>query len=385
MSVAHPLPGKPVTYAEHESIYFRDTIVYSAGSLGIHRLGYFLGHQCRRVERHLHPDRRAVLVARLAVLVGLVSQHSRLGPERVPLTWRGITRCSPRSRWLDRFEPGTPLPCGRQLAGRVLTPRQSVWLGRIGEGAGRADAHLGVIGLLSIACGFIAIEIIGLNMWASVDWNLIRFIKMLPFLSLEPPSAKQGLSLFPPLDDGGWWLMAGFFLTSPRSCCGGSACTAGPTAIGLSTHIPWAFASAIWLYLVLGFFRPILMGSPGRRRCRLASSPTSTGPPPSPSATETCSTTRSTCFQHRVPVRVHDVVRHAWRHDPGHRMQYGGERETREIIDPGSAIRARRAVLALDNGIQRQFRLDPPLDLLVRDPHHADWRHRHPDDRHRGG
>ena len=33
--------------------------------------------------------------------------------------------------------------------------------------------------------------------------------------------------------------------------------------LGLGTHIAWAFAAAIWLYLVLGLFRPILMGSWG--------------------------------------------------------------------------------------------------------------------------
>jgi len=29
----------------------------------------------------------------------------------------------------------------------------------------------------------------------------------------------------------------------------------------MGTHVAWAFAAAIWLYLVLGFFRPVLMGS----------------------------------------------------------------------------------------------------------------------------
>jgi photosynthetic reaction center M subunit len=31
--------------------------------------------------------------------------------------------------------------------------------------------------------------------------------------------------------------------------------------LGLGTHVAWAFAAAIWLYLVCGFFRPIMMGS----------------------------------------------------------------------------------------------------------------------------
>ena len=42
LSLAHPQKGEPVRYEEYESIYFRDTIAYSIGSLGIHRLGYFL-------------------------------------------------------------------------------------------------------------------------------------------------------------------------------------------------------------------------------------------------------------------------------------------------------------------------------------------------------
>ncbi len=46
-----------------------------------------------------------------------------------------------------------------------------------------------------------------------------------------------------------------------RSCCGGCACTAAPARSGIGTHTAWAFAAAIWLYLVLGFIRPLLMGS----------------------------------------------------------------------------------------------------------------------------
>jgi photosynthetic reaction center M subunit len=32
-------------------------------------------------------------------------------------------------------------------------------------------------------------------------------------------------------------------------------------ALKMGTHVAWAFASAIWLFLVLGFIRPMLMGS----------------------------------------------------------------------------------------------------------------------------
>ena len=154
--------------------------------------------------------------------------------------------------------PDTPMPLPRGSLRRVGKSRQSRWLGRIGERE-LGPSGLGVLGITSIICGFIAIEIIGLNMWASVDWNIYRFIKFLPFLALEPPKAKYGLAL-PPLNEGGWYLLAGFFLTTSIFLWWGRM-YARARAIGMGTHIPWAFASAIWLYLVLGFIRPLLMGS----------------------------------------------------------------------------------------------------------------------------
>ena len=227
---------------------------------------------------------------------------------------------------------GLPLPPGSSP--RILPPRHSVWLGRLGEGQ-VGPTHLGFIGLLSLACGFVAIEIIGLNMWASVDWNVIRFIKMLPFLALEPPSAKQGLSIFPPLDDGGWWLMAGFFLTA-AILLWWVRMYRRATALGLGTHIPWAFASAIWLYLVLGFIRPILMGS--------WSEAVPFGVIAHLNWTATFSVRYGNLFYN--PFHMLSItflygstmlfVMHA-----GTILataQYGGERETREIVDPGSAM-----------------------------------------------
>ncbi len=74
-------------------------------------------------------------------------------------------------------------------------------------------SYLGTTGVASLVCGFIAFEIIGLNMWASVNWSIVQFVRQLPWLALEPPAPAYGLA-FPPLAEGGWWLMAGFFLTA---------------------------------------------------------------------------------------------------------------------------------------------------------------------------
>ena len=119
--------------------------------------------------------------------------------------------------------------------------------------------YLGTTGLLSLLFGLIAFEIIGLNMWASVGWDPIEFIRQLFWLALEPPAPEYGLS-FPPLNEGGWWLVAGGFLTASILLWWLRMYTRA-RALGLGTHTAWAFAAAIWLFLVLGFIRPILMGS----------------------------------------------------------------------------------------------------------------------------
>jgi photosynthetic reaction center M subunit len=131
-------------------------------------------------------------------------------------------------------------------------------LGLIGD-AQIGPIYLGFSGIASAIFGFIAIEIIGLNMWASVDWSPIQFVRQLFWLGLEPPPPAYGLSIFPPLAQGGWWLMAGFFLTA-SILLWWVRMYRRARALGLGTHTAWAFASAIFLYLSLGFIRPILMG-----------------------------------------------------------------------------------------------------------------------------
>jgi photosynthetic reaction center M subunit len=142
--------------------------------------------------------------------------------------------------------------------GRVGEPGFSRFLGWIGN-AQVGPIYLGSWGLISIVTGIIWFNIVGLNMLASVDFNVAEFIRQLFWLSLEPPGPEYGLSI-PPLNDGGWFIIAGFFLlisvmtwwvrTYQRA-----------TALGMGHHVAWAFASAIWLFLVLGLIRPILMGS----------------------------------------------------------------------------------------------------------------------------
>jgi len=156
-------------------------------------------------------------------------------------------------------QQGVPLPPGNSP--RIFTRPWIVHLfGRIGA-AQVGPLYLGPLGIASLIFGVAAFNIIGFNMLASVDWNIVRFIKELFWLSLDPPPPQYGLSL-PPLNQGGWWLMAGGFLTASLLLWWARMYTRA-RQLGMGTHIAWAFAAAIWLFLVLGFIRPLLMGSWG--------------------------------------------------------------------------------------------------------------------------
>ncbi|MEL6961204.1 MAG: photosynthetic reaction center subunit M [Pseudomonadota bacterium] len=134
------------------------------------------------------------------------------------------------------------------------------WLGWIGN-AQIGPIYLGYLGTLSIVFFFIAFEIVGLNMWASVGWDPIEFVRQLAWLALEPPPPENGLA-FPTLAEGGWWLLAGLCLTISLLLWWARMYRRA-RQLGLGTHVAWAFAAAIWLFLVCGFFRPLAMGSWG--------------------------------------------------------------------------------------------------------------------------
>ncbi|PPD00383.1 MAG: photosynthetic reaction center subunit M [Hyphomicrobium sp.] len=153
-------------------------------------------------------------------------------------------------------ELGVHLP--PQNSPRGTETRFSYWAGKLGD-AQLGPVYLGTTGFISIVCFVIAFEIIGLNMLASVNWDPVQFVRRLAYLSLDPPAAKYGLSI-PPLKEGGWWLMAGFFLTT-SIILWWVRMYRRARALNMGTHVAWAFAAAIWLYLVLGFIRPLFMGN----------------------------------------------------------------------------------------------------------------------------
>jgi photosynthetic reaction center M subunit len=119
--------------------------------------------------------------------------------------------------------------------------------------------YLGTMGVISLATGAIWFMMVGLWYWDQAGYNPAVFLRDLFWFSLEPPAPEYGLSI-PPMREGGYFLIASFFLLI-------SVLTwwvrtwLRAEALGMGKHVAWAFASAIWLFLVLGLFRPLLMGS----------------------------------------------------------------------------------------------------------------------------
>ena len=149
------------------------------------------------------------------------------------------------------------IPLGRGNDPRVGKPFMLHLAGRLGN-AQIGPIYLGSFGVASLIFGALAINIMGMNMLASVNFDPIQFIRQLFWLALESPAPQYGLHL-PPLNQGGWWMISGLFLTVSILLWWVRTYRRA-RQLGMGTHVPWAFVGAIWLYLVLGFFRPLLMG-----------------------------------------------------------------------------------------------------------------------------
>jgi photosynthetic reaction center M subunit len=147
---------------------------------------------------------------------------------------------------------------GVDLANRGNRATFSTLAGWFGN-AQLGPIYLGTMGVISLFAGAVWFVMVGFWFWDQAGYNPAVFLRDLFWLSLDPPAPEYGLG-FPPIAEGGYWLIASFFLlVSVLSWWVRSYLRA--EALGMGKHICWAFASAIWLFLVLGLFRPILMGS----------------------------------------------------------------------------------------------------------------------------
>ncbi|MDP3265115.1 MAG: photosynthetic reaction center subunit M [Tabrizicola sp.] len=157
-----------------------------------------------------------------------------------------------------RGAPEVGMVEGVDLANRTRGASFSTLAGWFGN-AQLGPIYLGTMGTIALFAGATWFLMVGFWFWDQAGYNPAVFLRDLFWFSLDPPAPEYGLSI-PPLREGGYWLIASFFLlVSVISWWVRSYLRA--SALGMGKHVCWAFASAIWLFLVLGLIRPILMGS----------------------------------------------------------------------------------------------------------------------------
>ncbi len=141
---------------------------------------------------------------------------------------------------------------------RTKSARFSKLAGLFGN-AQLGPIYLGPFGVVSLATGLLWFFICGMSFWAQAGYNPAVFLRDLFWFSLEPPAEEYGLGMAP-LAEGGAWIIASFFLLI-SVCAWWIRTYLRAEQLGMGKHVSWAFASAIWLFLVLGLIRPVLMGS----------------------------------------------------------------------------------------------------------------------------
>ncbi len=157
-----------------------------------------------------------------------------------------------------RAAPEMGMVEGVELENRTKSASFSSLMGWLGN-AQLGPIYLGTMGVISLATGVIWFVMVGMWFWDQAGYNPAVFMRDLFWLSLDPPAPEYGLSM-PPMREGGYFLIASFFLLiSVMTWWVRTYLRA--EALGMGKHVAWAFASAIWLFLVLGLFRPLLMGS----------------------------------------------------------------------------------------------------------------------------
>lgn len=157
-----------------------------------------------------------------------------------------------------RAAPEMGMVEGVELENRTKSASFSNLAGWFGN-AQLGPVYLGAMGVLSLAAGTVWFVMVGLWFWDQAGYNPAVFLRDLFWLSLDPPSPEYGLSI-PPMREGGYFLIASFFLLISVMAWWVRTWLRAE-ALGMGKHVSWAFLSAIWLFLVLGLFRPLLMGS----------------------------------------------------------------------------------------------------------------------------
>jgi photosynthetic reaction center M subunit len=147
---------------------------------------------------------------------------------------------------------------GPRARGRVGQAFEVPILENFGFDSQFGPYYLGVWNIAAFVSGAIFTFIWLFEMLAQVAWNPVAYAKYFVVLQVDPPPSFYGLN-FPPLNQGGWWLIATFFLTISIFCWYMHLYSRAK-ALGIKPYLAYGFTGAIVLYLVIYIIRPMILG-----------------------------------------------------------------------------------------------------------------------------
>lgn len=250
--------GRPDISEDHVDGFWRNIIGYSIGEVGIHRAAFWLAVA-------------SVLFSNLCIfLTGtLVFDWAAFWQfwDKLPI-WQGslvvtgvagaVVWHSQRHRAVDVKE----LEYGG-ASDLEATALKQTWdvplLRRLFDIGQVGPIYLGFAGLVAVAAGGLAAFIILEDYLYQVGYNPILFLREFGVLALTPPAMSYGLGWAPWHEGGGWIMATGLLHVAVVAWW--TRVYQRARASGLGTHLAWAFSAALFLYFIIYFIRPVIIGN----------------------------------------------------------------------------------------------------------------------------
>ena len=252
--------NRPHVREGNEDGFWRNLLGYSIGEIGIHRLALWVGvasvlfsNLCIFLSGTLvddwvgfwnfwddFPFWEGTSIASLAVIGFVVWSNRPKGKPVDPEEYEFVDNSN-----FDKTIIRQPIEVGflRRLFGE----------GQVGP------VYLGISGTVAVLAGMLCSFIILEHYMWVVGYNPILFVREFFNLTLDPPAMAHGLG-FAPWHEGGAWVVAtgllhvsviGWFVRVVNRALDA----------GFSTHLARGFAAALFLYFVIYFIRPIIIGN----------------------------------------------------------------------------------------------------------------------------
>ena len=119
--------------------------------------------------------------------------------------------------------------------------------------------YLGVPGIIAIVCFAVCCFTILMGYMTQVGFNPLRFVREFGVLAVYPPSAAYGLAIAP-MEKGGYWQIATFFLSVTIYCWLGRIWERA-IAHKLRPLVAITFSSAVLLFSAIYIIHPITVGT----------------------------------------------------------------------------------------------------------------------------